>query len=105
MAFPMIVFPALQTLPRYFDKRLVFASALIFCGQSAGSILIPYLLSVVVPIYGVSGSFIIIAAINLHTFVAAALLRPCVPESIQTITVQNDPTSKPRCEKYESENE
>ena len=85
----MINYPAVQMLPRYFEKKLVWATALIYCGTPFGSLTVPYLIISAVNAYGVSGSFYIVSGVLMNIFVAAVLLRPVVlPKNTSNIAIE-----------------
>ncbi|XP_038069855.1 monocarboxylate transporter 5-like [Patiria miniata] len=74
----MVYVAAINALGMYFKKRFAFAVGLASAGISLGQLAMPPLVTVFIDIYGWQGSFLITAAITLHTLAAGALFRPTV---------------------------
>lgn len=76
---------------QYFDKYRATASGISFSGACLGSFILPPIVEVLMDIYGLSGSFLILAGLVLNCVPAALLLRK--PDFIiQSSRVQNEET-------------
>ncbi|XP_015931108.2 monocarboxylate transporter 12-like [Parasteatoda tepidariorum] len=65
----------------YFDKHRAKAQGIIFGGSGVGAFIIPPILEMILFGVGMSGTFLIISAIVLHSVPAAMLLTKRLPES------------------------
>lgn len=61
---------------RYFNKRRALANGVCVSGTAAGSMVIPPLMEVLIPIYGFRGCILILGACMLHVCFSACLYRP-----------------------------
>lgn len=62
-------------IAQYFDKYKTTASGLSFSGACIGSFIFPPLMEVLLDMYGLGGSFLIVAGIIMHVIPAAMILR------------------------------
>lgn len=68
--------PGIIMTSRYFNKRRALANGICVSGTAAGSIVIPPLMEVLIPIYGFRGCILILGACMLHVCFSACLYRP-----------------------------
>jgi len=68
--------PGIIMTSRYFNKRRALANGICVSGTAAGSIVIPPLMEVLIPIYGFRGCILILGACMLHVCFSASLYRP-----------------------------
>lgn len=71
-----IFVPSISLIRHYFYKRRSIAQIIANIGQSVAVIVAPPMVRVVRKEYGISGTFMILAGIELHITVAGLLLRP-----------------------------
>lgn len=73
--------PGVLIVSLYFKKRRALASALVISGNSIGSFYMPPLIDYLLSEYRLRGTFLIIAALQLHISVASLLYRPIVEQA------------------------
>jgi len=67
----------------YYFKHRSLATGIATSGSGLGSTVFPIIMYLIIQKYGWQGSFFIVAGLNLHLFVFAALLRP-VPKDLES---------------------
>lgn len=72
----LISVPQTTLVGRYFKKRLSFATAFVNLGISVGTIAGPPLTQSLLDIYGLQGTVMLLAGINMNCIVGSMLLRP-----------------------------
>jgi hypothetical protein len=72
----MVFVPAMTLIRYYFSKYQSRASIIPWCGGGVASIIAPFVIRAVRKEYGVSGTYFIMAAMELHICLAGLLLRP-----------------------------
>lgn len=68
--------PGVLIVSLYFDKRRTFASALCVSGNALGGFFLPPLVDYLLGAYGLRGTFMILAAMQLHICALSMLYRP-----------------------------
>ncbi len=67
---------ASSAIPVWFDKKITLAAGLTYSGSSVGALLGPFFIIYFADLYGVRGSFMIIAGLFMQVIVIGALQRP-----------------------------
>ena len=86
--------PGIIMTSRYFNKRRALANGICVSGTAAGSMVIPPLMEVLIPIYGFRGCILILGACMLHVCFSASLYRPI---HVHQQIVELDQQKKLRC--------
>ncbi|XP_033748091.1 monocarboxylate transporter 12-B-like [Pecten maximus] len=83
IGFCLVYVPSHTLSGLYFDKHRSLATGIVTSGSGLGGAVFPYISNFLINEYGWKGAILITAAINMNTFVFAALLLP-VPVSRKT---------------------
>lgn len=78
-----MMYPAISlALSTYFCKKRSVAMGLTITLTGLGPILMPLLIAGLLESYSTTGTVLILAAISLHSFIGACLLRPLVSNKV-----------------------
>ncbi|KAK3732192.1 hypothetical protein RRG08_026574 [Elysia crispata] len=72
----MVIVPGISLIRYYFHRRRSLAQIIGRCGISVCGIVMPTLIRLIRKEFGVRGTFLVVAAIELHIVLAGLLLRP-----------------------------
>ncbi|BFZ09848.1 hypothetical protein BsWGS_12887 [Bradybaena similaris] len=76
LATGAVFVPSISLIRLYFNQRRSIAQIMANVGQSFAVIIVPPVIRIIRKHYGISGTFIVVAGIELHMTVAGLLLRP-----------------------------
>lgn len=88
----------------YFRQRRALALALVKCGVSVGSMVVPQLLTWMLREYGLHGTLLLTGGLCLHSFPAILLLRPTSfykkkhARTLRNVRILLDPNANPQTE-------
>uniref|UniRef100_A0A2C9L8Q6 Major facilitator superfamily (MFS) profile domain-containing protein n=1 Tax=Biomphalaria glabrata TaxID=6526 RepID=A0A2C9L8Q6_BIOGL len=68
--------PAMCLIRQYFKRLRSTASVIVFCGGCVAAIVAPFIIAAVSKEYGVTGTYLLLGAVELHYCVSGLLLRP-----------------------------
>ncbi|XP_055901076.1 uncharacterized protein LOC106051431 [Biomphalaria glabrata] len=80
--------PAMCLIRQYFKRLRSTASVIVFCGGCVAAIVAPFIIAAVSKEYGVTGTYLLLGAVELHYCVSGLLLRPVTS---YRKTVENSP--------------
>ncbi|CAL1541283.1 unnamed protein product [Lymnaea stagnalis] len=75
-AHGIIFVPAMCLTRQYFKRLRSTASVIVFCGGCVAAIVAPFIIRQVRKEYGITGTYLLLSAMELHFVVAGLLLRP-----------------------------